>query len=176
MSRACPSWRRRASWQSSYVIPWRPGLYQLKPMGVQLIFQLTPGTEALAEMNIYFPDARALCIAENAMHSILSLRGAQVRDAHAWSKYLTEAAKELQAKVFTQLGYGRENATWRNAYLTGAQEVVNGPQRGRSDGGRAAPHSDRARLGLRRRRDGSRDGRQVHHDAPQRRAGLRGGR
>ncbi|WP_424886874.1 alkyl/aryl-sulfatase [Streptomyces sp. XH2] len=80
--------------QSAYVIPWRPGLYQLKLAGVQLIFQLTPGTEAPAEMNIYFPDARALCIAENAthtMHNILSLRGAQVRDAHAWSKYLTEA-------------------------------------------------------------------------------------
>ncbi|MER5297986.1 alkyl sulfatase dimerization domain-containing protein [Streptomyces lasiicapitis] len=83
-----------ADWRSSYVIPWRPELYQLKLGGVQLVFQLTPGTEAPAEMNIYFPDARTLCIAENAthtMHNILSLRGAQVRDAHSWSKYLTEA-------------------------------------------------------------------------------------
>lgn len=81
-------------WSSSYVIPWRPGLYQLKLAGAQLVFQLTPGTEAPAEMNIYFPAARTLCLAENAthtMHNILSLRGAQVRDAHAWSKYLTEA-------------------------------------------------------------------------------------
>ncbi|MFD7595772.1 alkyl/aryl-sulfatase [Kitasatospora sp. NPDC059812] len=79
---------------STYVIPWRPGLYQFNLAGVQMVFQLTPGTEAPAEMNIYFPDARTLCIAENAthtMHNILSLRGAQVRDAHAWSKYLTEA-------------------------------------------------------------------------------------
>ncbi|WP_224277788.1 alkyl/aryl-sulfatase [Streptomyces sp. LS1784] len=78
----------------AYVIPWRPGLYEYELAGVQLLFQLTPGTEAPAEMNIYLPDARALCIAENAthtMHNILSLRGAQVRDAHAWSKYLTEA-------------------------------------------------------------------------------------
>ncbi|MFE0173327.1 alkyl/aryl-sulfatase [Streptomyces sp. NPDC059002] len=82
------------SWQSSYVIPWREGLYALDEFGFPLIFQLTPGTEAPAEMNIYFPDARTLCIAENAvhtMHNILSLRGAQVRDAHAWAKYLTEA-------------------------------------------------------------------------------------
>ncbi|MGW3179249.1 alkyl/aryl-sulfatase [Kitasatospora sp. NPDC001119] len=81
-------------WQSAYVIPWRPELYQYKLAGVQMVFQLTPGTEAPAEMNIYLPDARTLCIAENAthtMHNILSLRGAQVRDAHAWSKYLTEA-------------------------------------------------------------------------------------
>ncbi|MFB7909726.1 alkyl/aryl-sulfatase [Kitasatospora sp. NPDC056076] len=82
------------SWRDSYVIPWRPGLYEFALAGVQMLFQLTPGTEAPAEMNIYFPDARTLCIAENAthtMHNILSLRGAQVRDAHAWSKYLTES-------------------------------------------------------------------------------------
>ncbi|MEV7779665.1 alkyl sulfatase dimerization domain-containing protein [Kitasatospora sp. NPDC088351] len=81
-------------WKDTYVIPWRPGLYEFDLAGVQMLFQLTPGTEAPAEMNIYFPDARTLCIAENAthtMHNILSLRGAQVRDAHAWSKYLTEA-------------------------------------------------------------------------------------
>ncbi|GGV09251.1 alkyl/aryl-sulfatase [Streptomyces spectabilis] len=303
----------KKDWNDSYVIPWRPELYayEFEDSGFSIVFQLTPGTEAPAEMNIYLPDARTLCVAENAthtMHNILSLRGAQVRDAHAWSKYLTEAiqtfgehtdvlfashhwpmwaeveheepgekpsnrrileflnkqrdmygylndqslrlinsgytgieiaeqlkelppglgdhwynrgyygsmshnlkavyqrymgwydgnpahlwelppttagaayvkamggveavvdtarqayegdtpdgfrwaaeilnhvifgaaeegvsypeaqvtrAKELQAKVFTQLGYGRENATWRNAYLTGAQEVVNGPQ------------------------------------------------
>ncbi|MFD7620724.1 alkyl sulfatase dimerization domain-containing protein [Streptomyces sp. NPDC059802] len=81
-------------WQSSYVIPWRPELYRFDGFGFPLVFQLTPGTEAPAEMNIYFPDARSLCIAENAthtMHNILSPRGAQVRDAHSWSKYLTEA-------------------------------------------------------------------------------------
>ncbi|GAA2707560.1 MULTISPECIES: alkyl sulfatase dimerization domain-containing protein [Streptomyces] len=79
---------------TSYVIPWRPGLYQATVDGVQMIFQLTPNTEAPAEMNIYLPEARALLAAENAthtMHNILSLRGAQVRDPHAWSKYLTEA-------------------------------------------------------------------------------------
>ncbi|MCC3770624.1 alkyl/aryl-sulfatase [Streptomyces sp. UNOC14_S4] len=81
-------------WSQDYVIPWRPGLYALKIDGVDVIFQLTPGTEAPAEMNFYFPQLRALCMAENAthtMHNILSLRGAQVRDPHAWSKYLTEA-------------------------------------------------------------------------------------
>ncbi|MFB7631363.1 alkyl/aryl-sulfatase [Streptomyces sp. NPDC056149] len=81
-------------WPASNVIPWRPGLYQVTIDGVQLVFQLTPNTEAPAEMNIYLPELRALLAAENAthtMHNILSLRGAQVRDPHAWSKYLTEA-------------------------------------------------------------------------------------
>ncbi|MGC5246041.1 alkyl/aryl-sulfatase [Gordonia sp. DT219] len=62
--------------------------------GVQIEFQLTPGTEAPAEMNFYFPQMRALCMAENAthtLHNLLTLRGALVRDPHVWSKYLTEA-------------------------------------------------------------------------------------
>ncbi|MBC7291741.1 MAG: MBL fold metallo-hydrolase [Actinotalea sp.] len=62
--------------------------------GLRLVFQVTPGTEAPAEMNVYLPDQRALCMAENAshtLHNVLTLRGAVVRDAHAWAHYLTEA-------------------------------------------------------------------------------------
>jgi alkyl sulfatase BDS1-like metallo-beta-lactamase superfamily hydrolase len=63
--------------------------------GVRIEFQLTPGTEAPSEMNFYFPDHRALCMAENAthnLHNILTLRGAVVRDARQWAAYLGEAA------------------------------------------------------------------------------------
>jgi alkyl sulfatase BDS1-like metallo-beta-lactamase superfamily hydrolase len=35
------------------------------------------------------------------------------------------AAKELLAKTYDQMGYMSEAATWRNAYLTGAQELRN---------------------------------------------------
>jgi alkyl sulfatase BDS1-like metallo-beta-lactamase superfamily hydrolase len=59
--------------------------------GLDVEFQLTPGTEAPAEMNLYLPQLRALCMAENAtqmMHNILTPRGAQVRDAKAWAQYL----------------------------------------------------------------------------------------
>ncbi|HLS75863.1 MAG TPA: alkyl sulfatase dimerization domain-containing protein [Nocardia sp.] len=62
--------------------------------GVRMVFQLTPGTEAPAEMNFLLPDHRALCVAENAthtMHNILTLRGALVRDARVWARYLDEA-------------------------------------------------------------------------------------
>ena len=62
--------------------------------GVRIVFQLTPGTEAPAEMNFLFPERRALCMAENAthnLHNILTLRGALVRDPRVWSRYLTEA-------------------------------------------------------------------------------------
>ncbi|PJI90987.1 alkyl/aryl-sulfatase [Luteimicrobium subarcticum] len=62
--------------------------------GVRIIFQMAPGTEAPAEMLVYFPDHKALCAAEDAthtLHNILTIRGAVVRDPHAWSNYLTEA-------------------------------------------------------------------------------------
>lgn len=55
--------------------------------GVGLRFQLTPGTECPAETNFVFPERRALCMAENAthnLHNILTLSGAQVRDARMW--------------------------------------------------------------------------------------------
>ncbi|WP_425969226.1 alkyl/aryl-sulfatase [Aeromonas dhakensis] len=61
--------------------------------GVRMVFQMTPGTEAPAEMNTWFPDSKALWMAENTtntMHNILTLRGAQVRDALKWSSYLNE--------------------------------------------------------------------------------------
>ncbi|MEU1881062.1 alkyl sulfatase dimerization domain-containing protein [Streptosporangium sp. NPDC020072] len=62
--------------------------------GIRIVFQLTPGTEAPAEMNFLFPDRRALCMAENAthnLHNLLTLRGAEVRDARVWARYLDEA-------------------------------------------------------------------------------------
>ncbi|MET2011074.1 alkyl sulfatase dimerization domain-containing protein [Microbacterium chocolatum] len=62
--------------------------------GVEIEFQMAPGTEAPSEMHFYFPKHRALCMAENAthtLHNLLTLRGAVVRDPHVWSKYLTEA-------------------------------------------------------------------------------------
>lgn len=62
--------------------------------GVRIEFQLTPDTEAPAEMHFWFPDHNALCLAENCtgtMHNVLTLRGAVVRDALAWSRYIDEA-------------------------------------------------------------------------------------
>ncbi|MFV8048686.1 alkyl/aryl-sulfatase [Mycobacterium sp. 48b] len=62
--------------------------------GIEIEFQMAPGTEAPAEMHFYFPKFRALCMAENAthnLHNLLTLRGALVRDPHGWAGYLTEA-------------------------------------------------------------------------------------
>jgi alkyl sulfatase BDS1-like metallo-beta-lactamase superfamily hydrolase len=61
--------------------------------GIKMVFQMAPNTEAPAEMLIFFPDRGALCAAEDAthtFHNVLTLRGALVRDPHAWAQVLTE--------------------------------------------------------------------------------------
>jgi alkyl sulfatase BDS1-like metallo-beta-lactamase superfamily hydrolase len=70
--------------------------------GVRMTFQLTPGTEAPAEMNIHFPAAGALCVADNvarSMHNILTPRGALVRDPRVWAAYLDEAIELFAADL-----------------------------------------------------------------------------
>ncbi|MBU5449141.1 alkyl/aryl-sulfatase [Acetivibrio sp. MSJd-27] len=62
--------------------------------GVEMEFQMTPDTEAPAEMNTWFPQFKALWVAENCtgtLHNLYTLRGAQVRDGAAWAGYITEA-------------------------------------------------------------------------------------
>ncbi len=62
--------------------------------GVKMVFQNTPGTEAPAEMNTWFPDLKAFWAAENitgTIHNIYTLRGALVRDALEWSKQINQA-------------------------------------------------------------------------------------
>jgi alkyl sulfatase BDS1-like metallo-beta-lactamase superfamily hydrolase len=64
--------------------------------GVRFVFQLVPESEAPAEMNFHLPGLRVLCVAENAthcMHNVLTPRGALVRDALRWSKYLGETVE-----------------------------------------------------------------------------------
>jgi alkyl sulfatase BDS1-like metallo-beta-lactamase superfamily hydrolase len=62
--------------------------------GVEIVFQLAPETEAPAEMHMFYPERRALNLAENATHNLHNtypIRGAQVRDANGWAKYLDAA-------------------------------------------------------------------------------------
>ena len=69
--------------------------------GIRVVFQYTPEAEAPAEMNFFFPDLGSggtgkglLCMAENCTHTLHNtypIRGAQIRDALAWSKYIQEA-------------------------------------------------------------------------------------
>jgi linear primary-alkylsulfatase len=72
----------------------KKGEEELVVDGIRMVFQNTPNTEAPSEMNTYIPDWKALWMAENVtgtIHNIYTLRGAQVRDALAWSKYIARA-------------------------------------------------------------------------------------
>ena len=97
--------------------------------GVRMVFQMTPGTECPAEMNLAFPDKRALCMAENAthnFHNLLTLRGAQVRDPRIWSRYLAEAI-DLFARDSDVVFASHHWPTWGTedivAYLTQQRDL-----------------------------------------------------
>jgi alkyl sulfatase BDS1-like metallo-beta-lactamase superfamily hydrolase len=92
--------------------------------GVRVEVQLTPGTEAPAEMNLFLPEQKALCMAENlngALHNVLTPRGALVRDAKAWADYLTEARRRFGDRaeiLFTPHFWPR----WGQARIADAME------------------------------------------------------
>ncbi|MGX5772584.1 alkyl/aryl-sulfatase [Microbacterium trichothecenolyticum] len=87
--------------------------------GVEFEFQMAPGTEAPSEMHFYLPRYRALCMAENAthtLHNLLTLRGAVVRDPHVWSQYLTEAIERYGDEVEVVFA-SHHWPTWGNAQI-----------------------------------------------------------
>lgn len=92
---------------------------QLEIDGVRMVFQLTPGTEAPSEMNFLLPGQRVLLVAENAnhtLHNVLTLRGAEVRDARAWAGYLTETIQLFADRADVLVG-SHHWPTWGRAEL-----------------------------------------------------------
>jgi alkyl sulfatase BDS1-like metallo-beta-lactamase superfamily hydrolase len=96
--------------------------------GVKMEFQNTPGTEAPAEMNTYFPQFKAFWAAENitgTIHNIYTLRGALVRDALLWDALLW--SKHINVALYR---YGQEadvmfvSHTWPRWGKDRIQEVM----------------------------------------------------
>jgi alkyl sulfatase BDS1-like metallo-beta-lactamase superfamily hydrolase len=96
---------------------------------VAMVFQLTPGTEAPAEMNFHLPQFRAVFMAENAnltMHNLLPARGALVRDAKAWADYLTESIRLFAPKsdvMFAAHGIPRFGQAEITAFLASHRDA-----------------------------------------------------
>ena len=96
---------------------------------VTMVFQLTPGTEAPAEMNFYLPQFRSVFMAENAnltMHNLLPARGALVRDSKAWADYLTESIRLFGDKsdtMFAAHGIPRFGSEDIVAFLTSHRDA-----------------------------------------------------
>ena len=107
--------------------------------GVQMVFQNTPGTEAPAEMNTWFPQFKAFWAAENitaTIHNIYTLRGALVRDPLKWSKEINEALyrfgteAEVMFAAHSWPRWGNERIrqvmrTQRDVYANLNNEVLN---------------------------------------------------
>ncbi|MGJ4968090.1 MULTISPECIES: alkyl/aryl-sulfatase [unclassified Bradyrhizobium] len=75
--------------------------------GLTFEFQMAPNSEAPAEMHFFVPRYRLLNLAENCthnFHNLLPFRGADVRDALAWSKYLGEALQLWGGKAEVMCG------------------------------------------------------------------------
>ena len=108
--------------QSTGTVTYLAPTYEIKESGtkltidgVEMEFQMTPGTEAPAEMNTYFPQFKALWMAE-------------ITNVLVYADPANEAARLLCADALEQLGYQAESGPWRNAYLTAALELRYGNQ------------------------------------------------
>ena len=97
--------------------------------GIRIEFQLTPGTEAPAEMNFYFPQYRAVCMAENCaatLHNLYTPRGAEIRDALGWSRYINEALETFLDRsdvAFASHHWPRWGSTDIEAWLGGQRDI-----------------------------------------------------
>lgn len=70
--------------------------------GVEIEFHLVPGSEAPAEMLLYFPQFKVLDMAEDAthnMHNLYTIRGAEIRDGRLWSRYIADAIERYGDKT-----------------------------------------------------------------------------
>jgi alkyl sulfatase BDS1-like metallo-beta-lactamase superfamily hydrolase len=97
--------------------------------GIEFEFQMTPGTEAPAEFVFFLPQHKALCMSEitsHHLHNVYTLRGAQVRDALAWSRQIHESIERYGDKLEIQFAchhwpiWGREDAI---AYLQSQRDL-----------------------------------------------------
>ena len=97
--------------------------------GVEIVFHLTPGTEAPANMNMHYPALRTLNLAETAchtMHNLCPLRGAKTRDSLAWARYLDQALDAFVPSVDALVVqhhwpvWGRERIT---EYVAGQRDM-----------------------------------------------------
>ena len=87
--------------------------------GIEIEFQMTMGTEAPAEFVFYLPQFKALCMSEitsHHLHNVYTPRGAQVRDALAWSAQINESIELFGHRLDIQFAshhwpiWGRQRA------------------------------------------------------------------
>ena len=101
-ARSIPDWARRWRCGTISLIPPNEVIkqaYETRNIdGVEIEFHLVPGSEAPAEMLMYFPQFKLLNMAEDAthtMHNLYTIRGAEIRDGRLWSRYICGCHRAL---------------------------------------------------------------------------------
>ncbi|WCM24669.1 MBL fold metallo-hydrolase [Paraburkholderia bryophila] len=87
--------------------------------GVEIVVLMAPESEAPSEFMFYVPKYKAFCSAEDAthtLHNLYTLRGAKVRDALLWSKYL-QASIDMFGGDMQVLFASHYWPTWGNAQI-----------------------------------------------------------
>jgi len=82
---------------------------EMRVDGLRFVFHNTPGAEAPAEMTFVLPEKKAFCGAEilsQTMHNLLPVRGAKVRNALLWARYLDDA---LEYTAGCEVYFGQHN-------------------------------------------------------------------
>jgi alkyl sulfatase BDS1-like metallo-beta-lactamase superfamily hydrolase len=88
--------------------------------GVEIEFALVPGSEAPAEMLLYFPQFKVLNMAEDVthtMHNLYTIRGAEIRDGRLWSRYISDAIERYGDRTDTLVAQ-HHWPMWGNARIT----------------------------------------------------------
>ena len=94
----------------SFIVPTDSitGAYETRKIdGVEIEFHLVPGAEAPDEMILYFPQFKILDMAEltvHSMHNLLPMRGAEVRDARLWARYIGETLERYGDRTDIMIG------------------------------------------------------------------------
>jgi alkyl sulfatase BDS1-like metallo-beta-lactamase superfamily hydrolase len=100
------------------------GFYDGNPANLN---PLTPTESAKRYLTLIGGSDKAVVAAQAAFDQGEYRWAAELLNHVVFADSSNKSGKELLARTYEQMGYMAEAATWRNAYLTGAQELRNGP-------------------------------------------------
>ncbi len=100
------------------------GIYDGNPANLN---PLAPQDSAKRYMDLIGGADKAVSAAQGAFDKGDYRWAAELLNHAVFAQPDHKAAKELLARTYDQMGYAAESALWRNAYLTGANELRNGP-------------------------------------------------
>ncbi len=115
------------SFNSRAVYQFYMGWYDANPVHLAALPPAEAGRRYVAAMG---GAAKVRALAQTAYDAGDYSWAAELLNRAVFADGTDMAARALLARCYEQLGYQSENSLWRNMYLTGATELVNGPPKG----------------------------------------------